>query len=40
MMTRMETMNGYMSGNGLWTLLGILLAVFLAVAILKMVQKK
>ena len=29
-----------MSGSGLWTLLGILLAAFLAVAIVKMVQKK
>ena len=33
-------MNGYMSGGGLWTMSGILLATFLAVAIVKIVQKQ
>jgi uncharacterized membrane protein len=33
-------MNGYMGGYGLWTILGALLAIFLVVAIVKMVQKK
>lgn len=32
--------NGFMGGYGLWTLLGVLLAIFLIVAIVKMVQKK
>jgi uncharacterized membrane protein len=32
--------NGFMGGYGLWTVLGVLLAIFLVVAIVKMVQKK
>jgi len=32
--------HGFMGGYGLWTILGILLVVFLVVAIMKMVQKK
>ena len=32
--------HGYMDGYGLWMVLGVLLAVFLIVAILKMVQKR
>lgn len=31
---------GFMGGNGLWTILGVLLAIFLIVAIVKMLQKK
>ncbi len=33
-------MNGVMGGSGLWTVIGVLLAVFLIVAIVRMVQKK
>lgn len=33
-------MNGVMGGNGLGTVIGVLLAIFLIVAIVKMVQKK
>ena len=33
-------MNGYMGGNGIWPIVGVLLAIFLVVAIVKMVQKK
>ncbi len=33
-------MNGVMGGTGLWTLISVLLAVFLIVAIVRMVQKK
>ena len=32
--------NGMMGGYGLWTILGVLLAIFLVVAIVKMLQKK
>lgn len=32
--------HGFMGGYGLWTILGVLLAVFLVVAIMKMMQKK
>lgn len=32
--------HGVMGGYGLWTVLGILLAIFLVVAIFRMVQKK
>jgi hypothetical protein len=35
-----NSMNGVMSGNGLWTVIGVLLAIFLIVAIVKMLQKK
>ncbi len=35
-----DNMNGYMGGYGLWTILGVLLAIFLVVAIVRMVQKK
>ncbi len=35
-----NTMHGFMGGYGLWTVLGLLLAIFLVVAIVKMVQKK
>lgn len=34
------TTHGFMGGYGLWTVLGVLLAIFLVVAIVKMVQKK
>ncbi len=33
-------MNGFMDGNGAWSVLGVLLAIFLVVAIVKMLQKK
>jgi hypothetical protein len=33
-------MNGVMDGNGLWTVIGVLLVIFLIVAIVRMVQKK
>jgi len=35
-------MNGYgfMGGYGLWPILGVLLAIFLVVAIVRMVQKQ
>ena len=32
--------HGFMGGTGLWPILGILLAIFLIVAIVKLVQKK
>lgn len=32
--------NGFMGGYGWWALLCVLLAIFLVVAIVKMVQKK
>jgi uncharacterized membrane protein len=32
--------HGFMGGYGLWTVLGVLLAIFLVVAIVRMVQKK
>jgi uncharacterized membrane protein len=32
--------HGFMGGNGFWPILGVLLAIFLIVAIVKMVQKK
>jgi hypothetical protein len=32
--------HGFMGGSGLWWVLGVLLAIFLVVAILRMVQKK
>ena len=35
-----NAMHGYMDGYGLWTVLGVLLAVFLVVAIVRMIQKK
>jgi hypothetical protein len=35
-----NNMNGVMGGNGLWTVIGVLLVIFLIVAIVKMVQKK
>jgi uncharacterized membrane protein len=31
---------GFMGGNGLWTVLAVLLAVFLVVATIRMLQKK
>lgn len=31
---------GFMGGYGLWSILGVLLAIFLIVAIVKMLQKK
>lgn len=34
------TMNGWMGGYGLWMVIGILVAIFLVVAIVKLVQKK
>jgi hypothetical protein len=36
----MNGFNGFMGGYGLWTILGVLAAIFLIVAIFKMVQKK
>ncbi len=36
----MNGVNGYMGGYGLWTILGVLAAMFIIVAIVKMVQKK
>ena len=35
-----HNMNGVMGGHGLWTVSGVLLVIFLIVAIVKMVQKK
>lgn len=35
-----NSMNGVMGGNGLWTVIGVLLVIFLIVAIVRMVQKK
>ena len=35
-----DSMNGYMNGNGIWPIVGALLAIFLVVAIVRMVQKK
>lgn len=34
------TMNGWMGGYGLWTVIGVLVAIFLVVAIIKLLQKK
>lgn len=45
-MTMQTTDHGFMDGHGfmgtnsLWTVVGVLLAVFLVVAILKLVQRK
>lgn len=36
----MQNMNGVMGGNGLWTVIGVLLAIFLIAAIVRMVQRK
>jgi hypothetical protein len=33
-------MNNFMGGSGVWQLVGVLAAVFLIIAIVKMVQKK
>lgn len=35
-----NTTHGFMGGYGLWTVLGVLLAICLIVAIVRMVQKK
>ena len=35
-----NTTHGFMGGYGLWTVLGVLLAIFLVVAIVRMMQKK
>jgi len=35
-----STPHGFMGGYGLWTVLGVLLAILLVVAIVKLVQKK
>jgi hypothetical protein len=35
-----STTHGFMGGYGLWTVLGVLLAIFLVVAIVRMVGKK
>jgi uncharacterized membrane protein len=35
-----NTTHGLMGGYGLWMVLGLLLAILLVVAIIKMVQKK
>jgi len=35
-----NTAHGFMGGYGLWWVLGVLLAVFLVVAIVRMLQKK
>ena len=35
-----NTTHGFMGGSGMWTVLGVLLAIFLVVAIVKMLQKK
>jgi uncharacterized membrane protein len=35
-----HTPHGFMGGYGLWTVLGVLLAIFLVVAIVRMVQKR
>jgi hypothetical protein len=35
-----NNMNGVMGGNGLWTVIGVLLVIFLIVGIVRMVQKK
>lgn len=35
-----DTTHGFMGGNGLWMVLGVLLTVFLVLAIVKMVQRK
>ncbi len=40
MQGNMHGFNGFMSGGGLWTILGILLAVFLVVAIVRMMRKQ
>lgn len=39
MQNNMHGFNGFMSGYGLWTILGILLAIFLVAAILRMQRK-
>jgi uncharacterized membrane protein len=33
-------MNGMMGGYGLWPILGVLLAIFLILAIIKLLQKR
>jgi uncharacterized membrane protein len=35
-----HTSDGFMGGYGLWTVLGVLLVIFLVVAIVRMVQKR
>jgi uncharacterized membrane protein len=35
-----NTTHGFMGGYGLWMVLGVLLAILLVVAIIKMVDKK
>ena len=35
-----NTTHGFMGGYGLYTVLGVLLAIFLVVAIFRMVQRK
>lgn len=35
-----NTTHGFMGGYGLWSVLGLLLAIFLVLAIVRMVQKK
>jgi len=35
-----NTMHGFMGGYGLWAIVGVLLAIFFVVAIVRMVQKK
>lgn len=32
--------HGFMGGYGLWTVVGVLMAIFLVVAIVRMMQKK
>ena len=32
--------NGFMGGYGLWTILGVLLAIFLVAAVVRMVRRK
>jgi uncharacterized membrane protein len=35
-----DTSHGFMGGYGLWTVLGVLLVIFLVVVIVRMVQKR
>lgn len=35
-----NSMNGVMGGNGLWTIIGVLLVIFLVAAIVRMAQRK
>lgn len=35
-----NSMNGVMGGIGLWTVIGVLLVIFLIVAIVRMLQRK